>query len=48
MLTSKQELLLEVINKIDNPEIQKEYLTKLKRQAKPKIFNRKTYSTGNV
>ena len=36
MLTSEQELLLEVINKIDNSKIQKEYLTKLKIQVKPK------------
>lgn len=36
MLSKDQELLLEVINKIKNPEIQKEYMEKLRERAKPK------------
>ena len=46
-----QELILEVINKIDNPEIQKDYLQKLKdefQEKNPENTQQHTYNLNEI
>ena len=51
VLPNTQELILEVINKIDNPEIQKDYLQKLKdefQEKKSEDIQKQTYNLNKI
>ena len=48
VLSKSQELILEVINKIDNPEIQKDYLQKLKEELHENKFDNIQKQTYNL